>query len=48
MAAWAPFTDYVAGDVVSFDGKDYKVLEAHTSLPGWEPPTVPALFELLD
>jgi hypothetical protein len=33
--------------VVSFEGKDYEVLAAHTSLPGWEPPTLPALFKLL-
>jgi hypothetical protein len=31
---------------VSFDGKTYVVKEAHTSLPGWEPPNNPQLFEL--
>jgi carbohydrate binding protein with CBM5/12 domain/glycosyl hydrolase family 16 len=42
--AWAKFTDYAAGDRVTFDGATYRVLEAHTSLPGWEPPKVPSLF----
>jgi len=44
---WAEFTDYTAGQIVTFKGKDYEVLENHTSLPGWEPPTLPALFKLL-
>jgi hypothetical protein len=48
VAAWAPFIDYQAGQVVSFEGKDYEVLAAHTSLPGWEPPALPALFKLVD
>ena len=43
--AWKPFTDYVAGQVVSFKGDDYEVLETHTSLPGWEPTALPNLFK---
>jgi hypothetical protein len=46
VTAWAPFTDYVAGQLVSFAGKDYQVLQTHTSLPGWEPPKLPELFKL--
>ncbi|MEV4707293.1 carbohydrate-binding protein [Actinoplanes sp. NPDC049316] len=45
--AWKPFTDYVAGQIVTFKGKDYEVLEAHTSLPGWEPTALPNLFKKL-
>jgi hypothetical protein len=44
VAGWAAFTDYAAGDLVRFKGATYRVLEAHTSLPGWEPPKVPDLF----
>ena len=43
--AWKPFTDYVAGQVVTFQGADYEVLETHTSLPGWEPTALPNLFK---
>ena len=42
--AWAPFTDYAVGDLVTYEGVTYRVLEAHTSLPGWEPPALPSLF----
>jgi hypothetical protein len=47
VSAWAEFTDYTAGQLVSFDGKVYQVLQTHTSLPGWEPPTLPNLFKLV-
>jgi hypothetical protein len=43
-AAWKPFTNYQPGDLVSFKGVTFRVLEAHTSLPGWEPPKLPDLF----
>ncbi|WP_214412222.1 glycosyl hydrolase family 18 protein [Sphaerisporangium fuscum] len=43
--AWAPNTAYTAGQVVSYNGVDYKCLQSHTSLPGWEPPNVPALWQ---
>jgi hypothetical protein len=42
---WKPYTNYQAGDLVTFGGATYKVLEAHTSLPGWEPTAVPSLFQ---
>ena len=44
---WKTFVKYEAGDVVHFEDAEYKVLEAHTSLPGWEPTALPALFEKL-
>jgi Glycosyl hydrolases family 16 len=43
-AAWAKFTDYAVDDLVTYGGATYRVLEAHTSLPGWEPSKVPSLF----
>jgi hypothetical protein len=44
---WAPFTDYIAGQLVIFKGVEYQVLETHTSLPGWEPTALPNLFKKL-
>jgi beta-glucanase (GH16 family) len=44
---WRPFTLYSAGERVTFDGRTYEVKDAHTSLPGWEPPAVPILFRPL-
>jgi Ni/Co efflux regulator RcnB len=45
---WAPFTDYVAGQLVTFKGVEYQVRETHTALPGWAPNVLPALFKPLD
>jgi hypothetical protein len=47
VTAWAPFTDYTAGQLVSFKGVEYRVQETHTSLPGWEPPKLPAVFTIV-
>lgn len=35
---------YAAGDRVVYDGKLYKVLQAHTSQADWTPPAAPSLF----
>ena len=43
--AWAPNTAYSAGIIVSYNGSNYRCLQAHTSLAGWEPSNVPALWE---
>ncbi|WP_250027556.1 carbohydrate-binding protein [Paractinoplanes maris] len=43
-AAWKAYTDYDAGDLVTYKGVTYKVKEAHTALPGWEPSELPNLF----
>ncbi|MGW5162000.1 carbohydrate-binding protein, partial [Nonomuraea wenchangensis] len=37
-AAWAPWTAYATGAVVTYNGVDYVCLQGHTSQPGWEPP----------
>ncbi|WP_157250003.1 M28 family peptidase [Nonomuraea typhae] len=42
---WAPYTSYTAGTTVSYQGTNYRCLQSHTSLPGWEPPNVPALWQ---
>ncbi|WNG25163.1 chitinase [Cystobacter fuscus] len=44
-AAWAPNTSYSVGALVTYGGTTYKCIQAHTSLTGWEPPNVPALWE---
>lgn len=43
---WAANTSYAAGALVTYNGKTYSALVAHTSLIGWEPPNVPALWLL--
>lgn len=45
--AWAANVAYAVNDTVSYSGCTYKVLQAHTSLVGWEPATTPALFQQL-
>lgn len=41
---WAPGVSYKIGDEVSYGGATYQCLQAHTSMVGWEPTTVPALW----
>jgi chitinase len=45
--SWEPNHPYRVGDVVSYSGRSYRCLQAHTSLVGWEPPNVPALWQAL-
>jgi chitin-binding protein len=42
---WAPNTAYAVGATVTYGGSTYRCRQAHTSLPGWEPPNVPALWQ---
>lgn len=44
---WTAGTAYNVGDVVTYDGASFKCIQAHTALPGWEPPNVPALWQRL-
>ena len=41
---WAPYTAYATGQAVTYAGRSYTCRQGHTSLPGWEPPYVPALW----
>jgi chitinase len=43
---WAAWVSYKVGDMVTYGGLNYKCWQAHTSLPGWEPPATPALWQL--
>lgn len=47
IPAWAPNTAYAVGALVTFNGQEYKCIQAHTSQVGWEPPNVPALWQLV-
>ena len=42
--AWVANRAYAVGDRVSYGGRTYQCRQAHTSLPGWEPPYVEALW----
>ncbi|WP_433257086.1 M28 family peptidase [Streptosporangium sp. CA-135522] len=42
---WAVWTSYAVGDTVTYNGIGYRCLQGHTSLPGWEPPNTPALWQ---
>lgn len=35
------------GDVVTYEGTEYRCLQSHTSQAGWTPPAVPALWAVL-
>ncbi|MEV7554363.1 carbohydrate-binding protein [Amycolatopsis sp. NPDC089917] len=41
---WAAGTGYSAGTRVTYSGRGYVCLQAHTAQPGWEPPNTPALW----
>ncbi|MGE5415653.1 MAG: glycosyl hydrolase family 18 protein [Acidobacteriota bacterium] len=42
---WQPYTIYGVGMTVTYQGKTYKCRQSHYTLPGWEPPLTPALWE---
>ncbi len=44
---WEAWVSYKAGDIVSYNGKNYTCRQGHTSLAGWEPSNVPALWSLI-
>jgi chitinase len=46
VAEWVADKAYTAGDLTSYQGHVYKCIQAHTSQVGWEPPNVPALWQL--
>jgi len=45
--SWQPYTSYAVGAQVTYNSRGYRAIQAHTSLPGWEPPNVPALWQPL-
>src|SRR5579872_1435003 len=48
VAAWsASSVSYGVGALVTYQGSEYKCLQAHTSEVGWDPADVPALWSLV-
>ncbi|MDC0802253.1 glycosyl hydrolase family 18 protein [Clostridium paraputrificum] len=45
--AWEAWVSYKTGDIVSYNGKNYTCRQGHTSLVGWEPSNVQALWSLI-
>ena len=45
VAAWAIGTPYKVGDLVSFKGRIFRNVQAHTPVDGWFPDIVPALWQ---
>ncbi|OAB44421.1 lytic polysaccharide monooxygenase [Paenibacillus glacialis] len=46
VSEWKPNTYYAVGALVTYNGATYTCRQAHTTLTGWEPPIVPALWLL--
>lgn len=44
ISEWKPYTAYSVGQKVTYQGITYSCRQAHTSLPDWLPPVVPALW----
>ncbi|MFJ2766324.1 carbohydrate-binding protein [Streptomyces sp. NPDC087300] len=44
---WAAGTAYRGGDRVTYGGRTYQCLQAHTAQRGWEPPNAPSLWRAL-
>ncbi|MCX4385891.1 lytic polysaccharide monooxygenase [Micromonospora peucetia] len=42
--SWTAGRAYQAGDQATYGGLTYRCRQAHTAIPGWEPPNVPALW----
>ncbi|WP_249435837.1 glycosyl hydrolase family 18 protein [Paenibacillus sp. Marseille-Q4541] len=46
VSEWKVNTAYTVGQLVTYNGKTYKAIQPHTSLAGWEPANVPALWQV--
>lgn len=42
---WAAGTTYQVGDTVTFNGVDYRCVQAHTAVTGWDPVSAPSLWQ---
>ena len=45
---WRPGMTVQVGQLLTHNGSTWRVRQAHTTQAGWEPPSVPALFERAD
>ncbi|MBQ2991336.1 MAG: hypothetical protein IJD60_08625 [Clostridia bacterium] len=46
--AWTAGTAYPAGHKLRYDGRLWRVMQAHTSQTGWEPDQAASLFEMIN
>jgi chitinase len=44
---WTIGTNYSQGQIVSYNGQQYRCVQSHTALPGWTPDVVPALWNIV-
>lgn len=47
MTEWTAGIDVEVGEEFTYQGTTYRVLQAHPTQVGWEPPNAPALWELV-
>lgn len=47
VIAWTAGETVSIGDVRSYEGTNYSCLQGHTTQAGWEPPNVPALWQVV-
>jgi chitinase len=45
-STWTANTSYHVGDIVAYNGINYQCRQSHTSLSGWEPANVAALWQV--
>ena len=45
---WQPNISVERGETVTYDGTEYEALQSHTTQAGWEPPNVPALWQIVE
>ncbi len=45
---WQPGTGYATGQQVTYGGHTYRCLQGHTAQSNWDPPDVPALWQLVN
>ncbi|SHK47368.1 Zn-dependent metalloprotease [Clostridium cavendishii DSM 21758] len=46
--AWITYKNYNSGDKVKYNNKNYICVQAHLSLPGWEPDKIQSLWSLTE
>jgi hypothetical protein len=46
--SWQPDVGYATGQQVTYGGRSYRRVQAHTAQPDWPPPAVPALWQPVD
>jgi hypothetical protein len=46
LIEWAPGQTVAPGDLRSYEGVTYECIQGHTTLQGWQPPNVPALWKV--